>query len=266
MSVSERDFLRRSDEFNKETWRIFRIMSEFVDGFEALQDAYPAVSCFGSARISHHHHYYKMAVEVGKEVAKAGFTVITGGGPGMMEAANKGATLAGGRSVGLNITLPDEQSPNKYQSKKMMFHYFFVRKVMFVKYAVAFIIFPGGFGTLDEFFEALTLIQTQKIADFPLILMGREFWGGMIDWLKKVMLRKHKTISSEDLKHIFITDDPAEAVRLVKKAWEIQRLNGQYKNGPLLDKSTAVQKVQKKTELKQNKGAGAGASTKRAGK
>ncbi len=256
MTVSERDFLRRSDEFSKETWRIFRIMSEFVDGFEALQDAYPAVSCFGSARTNPQHRNYKMGVEVGQEVARAGFTVITGGGPGMMEAANKGAAMAGGRSIGLNISLPFEQLPNRYQTRKMMFHYFFVRKVMFVKYAVAFIIFPGGFGTLDEFFEALTLIQTQKIADFPLILMGSEFWNGMMDWIRGTMLKQHRNISPEDLKHIFITDSPAEAVSIVSKAWDIQRQNGQYKNGFLQSEFIPGKKAKKSPGAKKKGGAG----------
>jgi len=222
--LPEKDFLRRSDEFSKETWRVFRIMSEFVEGFETLQDVYPAVSIFGSARIKPQHHFYKMGVEVGKEIARAGFTVITGGGPGLMESANRGAKMGCGRSIGLNILLPEEQIHNKFLDRMMLFHYFFVRKVMFVKYAIAFVILPGGYGTLDEMFEALTLIQTDKIANFPVIMMGKEFWGDMLDCIHRVML-KYKTISSDDMKHAHLTDDPKEAIKIIKEYWEQQKLN-----------------------------------------
>jgi uncharacterized protein (TIGR00730 family) len=194
-----------------ETWRVFRIMSEFVEGFESLSHIGPAISIFGSARTSKNDKFYKITVKVAELLAKRGFAVISGGGPGIMEAANLGAQRAKGVSVGLNIELPMEQKPNRYQTKSLTFRHFFARKVMFVKYASGYVIMPGGFGTLDEFFEALTLIQTGKIRRFPVVLMGKKFWGGLLDWVKKTMV-KEGMISPADLDLFFVTDDPAEAV------------------------------------------------------
>src|SRR5574337_2012822 len=181
----------------KETWRLFRIMSEFIEGFDELSEIGPAVSIFGSARINKNNKYYKESVEVASLLSRNGYTIITGGGPGIMEAANKGASLNGGVSIGLNITLPKEQKPNKYQNRSLHFKYFFARKVMFVKYAIGYICMPGGFGTLDEFFEALTLIQTHKIYPFPLILFGKEYWSPLVDFMKKTMI-KYKTIDRSE--------------------------------------------------------------------
>ncbi len=198
------------DDFKgKETWRLFRILAEFIEGFDELSNIGPAVTIFGSARLKPSHKYYKLTVEVAELLAKADFTIITGGGGGMMEAANRGAANVDGLSVGLNITLPMEQKPNKYQNKSLSFRYFFARKVMFVKYAMGYVCMPGGFGTLDEFFEAITLIQTHKIYPFPVVLFGKDFWDPLVDYMKDVMLR-YKTISLEDLDFFCITDDPAE--------------------------------------------------------
>lgn len=193
-------------------------MAEFVDGIEAMQNVYPAVSVFGSARLKPTHKYYQMAYEVGKELALANFTTITGGGPGLMEAVNKGAKEHGGHSVGLNIILPCEQSSNPYLDIGVNFQHFFVRKVMFVKYAIAFIILPGGFGTMDELFEALTLIQTDKIYEFPVIIMDTEYWHDLIAWMKNSM-GKTGTVSEDNLGSFYLTDDPKEAVYLVKEFW-----------------------------------------------
>ncbi len=198
----------------KETWRLFRILSEFIEGFDELGDIGPAISIFGSARIHKNNKYYKDCVEVARLLSKNGFTVITGGGPGIMEAANKGASINGSLSVGLNITLPMEQKPNKYQNRVLHFRYFFARKVMFVKYAMGYVCMPGGFGTLDEFFEALTLIQTHKIYAFPLVLYGTDFWVPLIDFMKGTML-KFKTISPEDLSLIQLTDSPKEVLDIM---------------------------------------------------
>lgn len=192
----------------EEPWRIFRIMAEFVEGFEELSTIGPAVSIFGSARIEPGHKYYQLAQETAHEITKAGFAVITGGGGGIMEAANKGAAEAGGKSIGLNIELPIEQKPNEYQNLGLHFKYFFCRKVMFLKYANGFIVMPGGFGTMDEFFESLVLIQTLKQALFPVILMGSEFWGGLIDWIKDKMLKEDDYIFPEDLDVFTVVDDP----------------------------------------------------------
>jgi uncharacterized protein (TIGR00730 family) len=200
----------------EESWRIFRIMAEFVDGIEALSTLKQAVTIFGSARVQPDDPYYKTAEHLAKRLVESGFSVITGGGPGIMEAANKGAAQAGGQSVGLNIRLPYEQKPNPYANIVLEYKYFFVRKVMFVKYAVAYVILPGGFGTMDELFEALTLIQTKRIKPFPVILMGSEYWKGLIDWLRDGMLRNDK-IDACDLDIIQIVDDPEEAVRHLKK-------------------------------------------------
>lgn len=200
----------------KETWRLFRIMSEFIEGFDELSDIGPAVSIFGSARLNKNNKYYKKCIEVSSLLSKNGYTVITGGGPGIMEAANKGASMNGGVSIGLNITLPKEQKPNKYQNRSLHFRYFFARKVMFVKYAIGYVCMPGGFGTLDEFFEALTLIQTHKIYPFPLILFGKEYWSPLMEFMKKNMV-KYKTISPEDLDFIDMTDDPKEVLDIINK-------------------------------------------------
>jgi uncharacterized protein (TIGR00730 family) len=200
-------------------WRIFKIMGEFVGGFDRMAKVSRGVSIFGSARIQPGDEYYSLAVETGRLLAQAGFAVITGGGPGIMEAANKGALEAGGISVGCNIQLPFEQDSNPYLTTSITFNYFFVRKVMFVKYAAAFIIFPGGFGTLDELFEALTLIQTRKISNFPVILMGKNYWQDMIGWIKNTMLLENK-ISPEDLGLLFLTDSPEEAVQAIIKSEE----------------------------------------------
>jgi len=216
---SERDFLKGGDDLAKETWRIFRIMAEFVDGFEAMQNVYPAFSVFGSARLKPDNKYYRLAYEIGKELAEAGFTAITGGGPGLMEAVNKGAKENDGQSVGLNIILPCEQACNPYLDIAVNFQHFFVRKVMFVKYAIAFIILPGGFGTMDELFEALTLIQTDKIYEFPVIIMDTEYWRDLIAWMKNTM-GKSGTVSEESLGSFYLTDEPKEAVYLIKEFWK----------------------------------------------
>lgn len=200
----------------EEPWRIFRIMAEFVEGFDELAKVGPAVSIFGSARTSRNHEWYRKAEETSALLAKAGFSVITGGGGGIMEAANKGAAEAGGTSIGLNIDLPQEQAPNKYQNLSLNFRYFFCRKVMFVKYANGFIFYPGGFGTMDELFESLTLIQTLKQAQFPTILMGREFWGGMLDWVHNKMFKEWENISQEDYDLITVVDEPAIAVKIIQ--------------------------------------------------
>lgn len=197
-----------------DSWGVFKIMSEFVEGYERMAKIGPCVSIFGSARTNPENKYYKLAEEIAYLLTKNKYGVITGGGPGIMEAANKGAKAGSGKSVGLNIDLPFEQMPNKYidYDKLLNFDYFFVRKVMFVKYAQGFIVLPGGFGTLDETFEALTLIQTQKIEKFPVILVGSDFWGGLTDWIKKVLLDQEKNISPEDLDLISIVDTAEEAV------------------------------------------------------
>jgi uncharacterized protein (TIGR00730 family) len=207
----------------EETWRIFRIMAEFVEGFEELATIGPAVSIFGSARTDADDPYYNLAVETARAVGKAGFAVITGGGGGIMEAANKGAAEAGVKSVGLNIELPHEQIPNEYQNLSLHFRYFFCRKVMFLKYAHGFVVMPGGFGTMDEYFESLVLIQTLKQAHFPVVCMGHEFWDGLIDWIKEAMLKKHEYISPEDMDVFSVCDEPAEAARIIT---EFHKKNG----------------------------------------
>lgn len=199
-----------------EAWRLFKIMGEFVDGVETMHDVGVAVSIFGSARIKREDPVYKKAEEIAFLFVKNNFAVITGGGGGVMEAANKGATEAGGASVGLNIELPFEQKPNQYSNINLEFKYFFIRKVMFVKYATAYIIMPGGFGTLDELFEAVTLIQTHRIKPFPVILVGSEYWSGLIEWVKERLL-KEKRISAEDLDILQVMDDPEEIVKAVKR-------------------------------------------------
>jgi len=206
------------DDFKvQDSWRLFHILSEFVDGFETLASVYPAVSIFGSARVQPKSPVYKMTEKIAASLVKNGFNIISGGGPGIMEAANKGAAEAGGKSVGLNIQLPFEQKPNKYANVKLDFRYFFIRRVMFVKYAVAYIVMPGGFGTLDELFEAITLIQTKKIRTFPVIMMDSKYWKGLIDWIKDTMV-KEKTISESDLDIFQLVDDPDEAVKIIKRS------------------------------------------------
>ncbi|MBE3096788.1 MAG: TIGR00730 family Rossman fold protein [Planctomycetes bacterium] len=199
----------------QDPWRVFRIMSEFVDGFELMAQVPPGVSVFGSARAAPGHPYYAKAVQVGRLVAEAGFSVITGGGPGIMEGANKGAKEAGGESIGLNIVLPFEQIANPYLTRVINFRYFFVRKVMFSKYAVGFIFFPGGYGTMDEFYDTMTLIQTSKIYRLPVVLFGADFWRGQLEWMRRTMLERFEHISPEDLDLVYLTDDPADAVRYI---------------------------------------------------
>jgi len=196
-------------------WRVFRIMSEFVEGFNTLAGLPPAVSIFGSARVTSDHPQYAQARELAANLVDSGFAIITGGGPGIMEAANRGAQETGGISVGLNIQLPFEQATNPYVTLPLSFNYFFARKMMFVKYAEAFVVFPGGFGTLDELFESLTLIQTGKLKHFPVILLGTAYWSGMVDWMKQAMLEEHH-INPEDLELFSCTDSIAEARETIK--------------------------------------------------
>ncbi len=200
-----------------DSWAIFKIMGEFVGGYEKLSRIGPCVSIFGSARTKPDQKYYKLAERIAKKITENGYGVITGGGPGIMEAGNKGAHLAGGTSVGLNITLPFEQNDNPYidSDKSIDFDYFFVRKVMFVKYSQGFVVMPGGFGTLDEFFEALTLIQTFKIDKFPIILVGSDFWKGLIDWIKNTLVEMNKNASPEDLDLIHIVDHEDEVLDIL---------------------------------------------------
>jgi uncharacterized protein (TIGR00730 family) len=200
----------------KDSWRMFHIIAEFVEGFEALSDVDPSVSIFGSSRVNSGDEVYEKAERTATLLTENGFGVITGGGPGVMEAANKGASLGGGRSIGLNIQLPYEQEPNPYTNLSLSFRYFFVRKVMFIKYAVAYIIFPGGFGTMDELFESITLIQTHKIRPFPVILVGSDYWRGLLDWIRAVVLKEEK-ISPEDLDIFQLLDEPEEIVKTIKK-------------------------------------------------
>jgi uncharacterized protein (TIGR00730 family) len=210
----------------RDLWRIFHIMAEFTEGFEELASVGPAVSIFGSARTPPDHPHYRLADTTARKLAQAGFAIITGGGSGIMEAANKGAAQAGGHSIGLNIELPQEQIPNDFQNLSLHFRYFFVRKVMFLKYAHGFIAFPGGYGTMDEFFEAAVLIQTLKQAHFPVILMVSDFWDGLIRWMKKEMLTEHGYISPEDLDVYTVADDPDEAVKIIVDFKERQGLGG----------------------------------------
>jgi len=215
-SCAKRNISLGDDFTQEDTWRIFRIMSEFVDGFEVLSKMGKAISIFGSARTKPGSKHYKLAEEVAYHIAKAGYAVITGSGPGLMEAANKGTKRAGGHSIGLNIHIPCEQKPNKYVDTLLDFRYFFVRKVMFVKYAKAFVILPGGYGTLDEFFEAINLIQTERIPKFPVILFDSEYWKGLISWLKETVY-KHGNISKEDLDLFILVDKPEDAAVVIKK-------------------------------------------------
>lgn len=209
-----------------EAWRMFRIISEFTEGFDKLADIGFAVSIFGSARLKPEDPYYQKAVLISQQLAQEGFSIITGGGPGIMEAGNRGAALAGGKSIGLNIELPHEQIPNPYQNFPMHYRYFFARKVMFVKYSMGYVCMPGGFGTLDEFFEALTLMQTMKIYPLPLILFGGDYWQGLVDWMKGVML-DNSTVSGEDFDYLTLTDDIEEVVDIMVKhrAWKESMIN-----------------------------------------
>ena len=201
----------------KESWRLFRIMGEFVEGFDTLPQYLPAVTVYGSARIKSDNPYFKMAKNLATELVREGFSVMTGGGPGIMEAANQGAKENNGNSIGLNIELPREQYMNPYLTDGIKFRYFFVRKVMLVKYSSAFFLLPGGFGTLDELFETLTLIQTHKIRPFPMVLMGSEFWGGLKSWLEDTLINEG-VIAPEDLDLFIVTDDVEEAINVVKKS------------------------------------------------
>lgn len=213
-----------------DSWAIFKIMGEFVNGFEKMSQIGPCVSIFGSARTKPTDPLYKLAESIARRIAQAGYGVITGGGPGIMEAGNKGAHLAGGTSVGLNIDLPFEQHDNPYidGDKNLKFDYFFVRKVMFVKYSQGFVVMPGGFGTLDELFEAITLIQTKKIAKFPIILVGTAFWGGLFEWVKTTLLEKHGKVSPEDIDLIKIVDTEDEVVEALDSFYKKYNLSPNF--------------------------------------
>lgn len=213
-----------------DSWAIFKIVGEFVNGFEKMSKIGPCVSIFGSARTKPEDPNYKLAVEIAEKIADNGYGVITGGGPGIMEAGNRGAHLAGGTSVGLNIDLPFEQHDNPYidSDKSLDFDYFFVRKVMFVKYSQGFVVMPGGFGTLDELFEAITLIQTHKIQKFPIILVGTEFWSGLMDWIKSTLRDKYHTISPEDINLIKLVDTSDEVIDVLNKFYDEFQLSPNF--------------------------------------
>ena len=213
-----------------DSWAIFKIMSEFVEGYDRMAKIGPCISIFGSARTHADNKYYQIGVELAEKLASAGYGVITGGGPGIMEAANKGAQQGGGKSVGLNIDLPFEQNYNPYidQEHNLEFDYFFVRKVIFVKYAQAFVILPGGFGTLDELFEALTLIQTKKINQRPVVLVGKEYWGGLIDWIQKVMLEEEHNISASDMQMFSLVDTAEEAYNYIDDFYKFHELSPNF--------------------------------------
>ena len=210
--------------FTTDAWRVFRIISEFVDGFETMTNIGPSVSIFGSARIQQDSPYYKLAIDVAEHIAKKGFAIITGGGPGLMEAANKGAQMANGKSCGLGVDLPFEEDLNPFIDRKyrLNFRYFFVRKVMFIRYAQGYVFLPGGYGTLDELFEALTLIQTNKINPFPIYLMGKEYWKGMLEWIRSTVL-KEKCLNEKDLELLIITDDPEEVANGIERHYQRDR-------------------------------------------
>lgn len=214
LAFKERDW---NEIKSADSWAIFKIMSEFVEGFEKLAKIGPCVSVFGSARTPRDHEYYKIAEEIAAKLVRHGYGVITGGGPGIMEAGNKGAHSEGGKSVGLNIVLPFEQFNNIYidRDKLLTFDYFFVRKVLFIRYAQGFVVLPGGFGTMDELFEALTLIQTNKIGRFPIVLVGKSYWSGLIDWIKNTMIADYNYVKEEDLELFSIVDDATEAVKVI---------------------------------------------------
>ncbi len=238
MSHNEHAARERMDaRFAKESWRVFRIMSEFVEGIQAFATIPPAVSIFGSARLPESHPLYAQARTVAAQFANRGRAVITGGGPGIMEAANRGAIEAGGVSVGLNIVLPHEQRPNPYQTHEIEFEFFFVRKVMFVKHAMGFVVFPGGFGTIDELFESLTLMQTQKIHRFPVVLMDREFWSPLLDWMHGTLDKGYHTISPGDFDLFTVTDDIEEAVEIVDRFMRDSDLEVPVGEGTIAGKS-----------------------------
>jgi hypothetical protein len=212
------------------SWQVFKIMAEFVQGFDTLAKIGPCISIFGSARTSPGHKYYDLTVEVARRLAEEGFGIISGGGPGVMEAANKGANMAGGRSVGLSISLPFEQASNQYidSDKSINFDYFFVRKVMFAKYSQGFVMMPGGFGTMDEFFEVATLIQTKKFTQTPMICMGSEYWKGLFDWMRSTMLEKESNISPGDLELIRLYDTPDEVVSYLHEFYSHNKLQPNF--------------------------------------
>ena len=225
----EQHYKRWNEIKTNDSWAIFKIMGEFVNGFERMSKIGPCVSIFGSARTKPDHKYYKLAVDVAEKIVDNGYGVITGGGPGIMEAGNKGAHIAGGTSVGLNIELPFEQHDNPYidSDKSLDFDYFFVRKVMFVKYSQGFVVMPGGFGTLDELFEAMTLIQTHKIETFPIILVGKEFWGGMVEWIKTTLINEGN-ISPKDLDLIHLVDNSDEVIEILNSFYKESGLSPNF--------------------------------------
>lgn len=214
----------QNEQLLTDSWRVFRIISEFVDGFETMTRLGPSVSIFGSARLPPGSEYYNMAIEVAQQISKKGFAIITGGGPGLMEAANKGAQLANGASCGLSVDLPHESESNMFIDPRynLRFRYFFIRKVMFIRYAQGYVFLPGGFGTLDELFEALTLIQTKKVHPFPIYLMGTTYWSGMIDWIKSTMIAL-ECISEKDLDLLHITDNPEEVANGIERHYQRDR-------------------------------------------
>jgi uncharacterized protein (TIGR00730 family) len=222
------------DPRSKDTWTVFKIMGEFVEGFETLRPIWPAVSLFGGARVPAGHPYYGDAIRVATALAKAGFSIITGGGPGLMEAANRAACQAGAQSIGLNIKLPFEQHANQHVGTSLHFDYFFVRKVMFVKYACGFVGLPGGFGTLDEIFEALTLKQTGKMPDFPVVLFGTAFWKGLVEWIRQHPLR-HGMIAPEDLSLFRLTDCEDEVVSWIQEHYRQRELVREGREGRVLE-------------------------------
>ncbi len=227
---NEQHYKRWNEIKTNDSWAIFKIMGEFVNGFEKMSEIGPCVSIYGSARTKQDHPFYKLATDVAAEIVKHGYGVITGGGPGIMEAANKGAFEAGGTSVGLNIDLPFEQFDNPYvdRDKNLNFDYFFVRKVMFVKYSQGFVVMPGGFGTLDELFEAITLIQTNKVDKFPVILVGTEFWGGLFDWIKNTLLDRFNNISPQDLDLVHLVDTPNQVIEILDKFYDKNNLRPNF--------------------------------------
>ncbi len=215
-------YMPQEDFTTEDPWRVFRIMGEFVDGFETLSKIGPAVSIFGSARTRIGSKYYKLAERIAGLLVKEGYTIITGAGPGVMEAGNKGAKMAGGESIGLNIEVPMTQKPNRYVTNLLSFRYFFCRKVMFAKYSRAFVVMPGGFGTLDELFEALTLVQTKRITPFPIIIVGKEYWHGLMEWIKKIMV-SHEYISGSDLEIFHLADKAEEIVDILRKFYKTKK-------------------------------------------
>ena len=227
MNAAKKDW---SEIKTNDSWAIFKIMAEFVEGFEKMSKIGPCVSIFGSARTKPESKYFKIAIEISSQLANLGYGIITGGGPGIMEAANQGAQSAGGKSVGLNIDLPFEQNHNPYidSEHNLEFDYFFVRKVIFVKYSQAFVIMPGGLGTLDEMFEAMTLVQTKKINKRPIVLVGSSYWQGLIDWIKKSVLEDEKNISPDDLKLIQIVDTAEEAVKYIDEFYKSHQLTPNF--------------------------------------